>query len=450
MTDKQHHTTWLLLLTSIGFFMSMMDSMIVTTASTAIRTDFHISVANLQWAMNAYNITIAALLLVGVEIGARIGQRRLYIIALLLFVAGSVACALAFNLTTLILARIFQGIGASVMTPMSMAILSSAITPEKRGKALGIWSGIGGLALIIGPALGGMIVAKLTWQWIFWINVPIGLSCSFLSWQHLPISTIKTGPLNLLDSILITGAIAGIIWSLAQITSPNIPKIVPSVFVLSLVITLWFILRQRHETQPLLQLNLFKSAALTGGILGTFFMYASMYGVVFFLPQFLQLVGRTNSMTAGIELLPWTGTLVLFAPLAGKLVDHYGERLIAICGVVLQGLGYFALALCAHQTYLWLVLPLMIAGIGLSVGGPAMQKAVVGAVPRESMGSASGLYNLSRLLGGAVGVPLSVMAFYQMGGVADLSQFTQGFTAAMISAAVLSLLGVLPLLKVTA
>lgn len=160
--DKKVSSTWILILTSLGFFMSMMDSMIVTTASTAIRTDFNITVNTLQWALNAYNITIGAVLLVGVSLGERIGRRKIYNIGIFIFTLGSVFCALSNNITVLIIARIIEGIGASVMTPMSMAILTHALPASERGKALGIWSGIGGLALIVGPSLGGLIVAKLT------------------------------------------------------------------------------------------------------------------------------------------------------------------------------------------------------------------------------------------------------------------------------------------------
>ena len=172
---------WVLALTSLGFFMAMMDSMIVTTASTAIREDFDASVGQLQWTLNAYNVAVEAFLLIGVAIGGRIGHRRLYTIGLLLFVIGSVACALSPSLGALIASRVLQGIGASVMTPMSMAILFAASPPSRRGRALGIWSGVGGLALIIGPALGGAIVSQLGWQWVFWINVPIGLIGMHLS-----------------------------------------------------------------------------------------------------------------------------------------------------------------------------------------------------------------------------------------------------------------------------
>lgn len=186
MENKQVKSSLILALTSLGFFMSMMDSMIVTTASTAIRSDFNITVSTLQWAMNAYNITIAAVLLVGVSLGERLGRRKIYNIGIFIFTLGSILCAISDNITFLVFARVIEGIGASVMTPMSMAILTNALPVSERGKALGIWSGIGGLALIVGPSLGGFIVTQFTWQWIFWINVPIGILAICLSKKILP------------------------------------------------------------------------------------------------------------------------------------------------------------------------------------------------------------------------------------------------------------------------
>lgn len=212
--EKKTSSAWILTLTSLGFFMSMMDSMIITTASTAIRNDFDISVNTLQWALNAYNITIAAVLLVGVALGERLGRRKIYNWGLVIFTFGSVLCALSMNITFLVVARVIEGVGASVMTPMSMAILTNALPTSERGKALGIWIGIGGLALIVGPSLGGLIVARLTWQWIFWINVPIGVIAIYLIRRLLPESKGAAKKIDILDALLIILALAGVIWTL--------------------------------------------------------------------------------------------------------------------------------------------------------------------------------------------------------------------------------------------
>lgn len=445
---KTNNSKWVLALTSLGFFMSMMDSMIVTTASTAIRTDFGISVSQLQWALNAYNVTIAAVLLFGVSLGDKIGHRKMYNIGIFIFVVGSVICALSNNITTLIIARIIEGAGASVITPMSMAILTSALQPEDRGKGLGIWSGIGGFALIIGPALGGMIVAKLTWQWIFWINVPIGLVGMYLSQKKLPETSIQGSKLNILDSILIIIASSGLIWALSESRSQHIALTTVIVGVISIILAMIFLLRQRKETAPMVPLKLFKSIPFSGGNLATFLLYASMYGVVFFLPQYFQIVNHSNALSAGLKMLPWTGTLVIVAPFAGRAVDQFGEKLVGIVGLAMQGLGYIWIALSSNPdtSYLTMVLPLAISGVGLSLAGPALQKSVVSSVEPQFIGKASGIYNMFRLFGGAIGVTVSVIVFYAYGDAITASVFSMGFNAAMIGAGIISAIGIIPAL----
>lgn len=444
MKETKEHPTWILILTSLGFFMSMMDSMIVTTASTAIRTDFHISVATLQWALNAYNITIAAVLLIGVSLGERLGRRKIYNWGIFIFTIGSILCALATDINWLIVARVIEGIGASVMTPMSMAILTNSLPISQRGKALGIWGGIGGLALIIGPSLGGLIVSQLNWQWIFWINVPVGLVEILLSRKYLPESCGAGVPISLLDASSIILSTSGNIWALSSLTtSTNLP-IVIAILLLSLLIGFIFIRHQRSEAEPLVPLRYFRSAVFTGGNIATFLLYGAMYGVVFFLPQYLQVVGGANALQAGLEILPWTGTLVIVAPIAGKAVDKFGERKIAILGLLLQGIGYFLIAAFASwHSYGYLIIPLAISGTGLSMAGPALQKSVLDAVKRTDIGRASGIYNMFRLLGGAVGTTVSVLIFYHFGNLANITTFLQGFQATMIGTGFLSILGIL-------
>lgn len=431
--------------------MSMMDSMIVTTASTAIRSDFRISLTTLQWALNSYNITIAAVLLVGVSLGEKLGRRKVYVWGIFIFTIGSILCALSRDINMLIVARVIEGIGASVMTPMSMAILTRSLPVSKRGKALGIWSGIGGLALIVGPSLGGLIVAKLTWQWIFWINIPIGILAIFLSNKLLPESKGTDSRIDPLDAVLIVVSSTGIIWSLSEFTS-KISILMPVfIGIFSLLIGIWFVMRQKKETEPMIPLNYFKSMNFIGGNVATFLLYASMYGVVFFLPQFLQVVGAANPLQAGLEILPWTGTLVLVAPFAGKTVDQFGERYIATLGLFLQGLGYFLIAIMTREKspYIIMVLPLAISGVGLSMAGPALQKIVLGSVSKVDIGKASGIYNVFRLLGGAVGTTISVIAFYLVGNNISINGFTKGFQSAMFCAAILSVLGIILSLRIS-
>ncbi|MDQ7938389.1 MFS transporter [Lactiplantibacillus sp. WILCCON 0030] len=441
MVEQGRRTKWVLALTSLGFFMAMMDAMIVTTASTAIRTEFQISVRSLQWALNAYNITIAAVLLVGVTFGERWGRRRIYNWGLLIFTVGSVLCALSTNINWLILARIVEGVGASVMTPMSMAILSAALPDNQRGRALGIWGGIGGLALIVGPSLGGLIVAQFAWQWIFWINVPVGVFAILLSRRYLPESRGQNEPLNLIDNGLMIGTSTGLIWALSVMTSGTGGARLKWPLLIGMTSLLgggWLLYRQAHEALPMIPLSFFRKATFTGGNLATACLYGSMYGVVFFFPQYLQASARATALMAGLELLPWTGTLVVVAPFAGRAVDRFGERQIAMIGLLFQGMGYLLIAGFVHRSYGWLVLPLMLAGVGLSMAGPALQKAVIGAVPKVAIGKASGIYNVFRLLGGALGTTFAVISFYQFAG----PTFASGFQATMVETAALSLLGI--------
>jgi EmrB/QacA subfamily drug resistance transporter len=330
------------------------------------------------------------------------------------------------------------------MTPMSMAILTAAYPPSERGKALGIWSGVGGLALIIGPALGGLIVADSSWRWIFWINVPIGLVVGYLSQRRLPESQVGGKWPNPLDSILVVLWSGGIVWALSESVSPRtrIPALI--VGVTAIVLAIVFVLRQKIARAPMVPLSIFKSRVFSSGAVATFLLFAAMYGVVFLLPQYFQVSTGASAMVAGLELLPWTGTLVVVSPLAGRAVDKFGEQPVAITSLLLQGIGYLwiALILSPSTPYWTMVVPLVLAGAGISMGGPALQKAVLGSVGRSELGVASGVYNVFRQFGGAVGTAVSVISFYAFGDMASKKSFAHGFTAAMIGSVVLTLVGI--------
>ncbi|PXY90557.1 MFS transporter [Gilliamella apis] len=451
MQEKTVNSSAIIILTSLGFFMSMIDSMIVTTATTAIRNNFQISVNLLQWLLNSYNITIAALLLVGVSLGEKIGRKKVYLVGIAIFTIASICCALSNNIIELIISRMIQAVGACVMTPMSMAILTHSLPANIRGKALGIWSGIGGLALIVGPVLGGFIVATLSWQWIFWINLPIGIITIYFSHILLPESKGKEDKLNFTDLLLITISSAGIIWSLSEITTQTSHVITTITGLSCLVLGILFIIRQKMTTTPMIPLILFHSKVFTNGNIATFLLYASMFGVLFFLPQYFLVFEKTNPLIAGLQLLPWTATLVVIAPFAGNAVDKFGEKIIATLGLFLQGIGYLLIILLVNVTnsYIAMAIPLMIAGMGLSMAGPALQKSVLSAVEPIYLGKASGIYNIFRLFGGAIGTTISVIIFNIFGGITNSIAFAHGFDAVLITTGVISLLGIVFSLKLT-
>ena len=451
MQEKTVNSSAIIILTSLGFFMSMIDSMIVTTATTAIRNNFQISVNLLQWLLNIYNITIAALLLVGVSLGEKIGRKKVYLVGIAIFTIASIFCALSNNIIELIISRMIQAVGACVMTPMSMAILTHSLPANIRGKALGIWSGIGGLALIVGPVLGGFIVATLSWQWIFWINLPIGIITIYFAHRLLPESKGKEDKLNFTDFLLITISSAGIIWSLSEITTQTSHVITTITGLSCLVLGILFIIRQKMTTTPMIPLILFHSKVFTNGNIATFLLYASMFGVLFFLPQYFLVFEKTNPLIAGLQLLPWTATLVVIAPFAGNAVDKFGEKIIATLGLFLQGIGYLLIILLVNVTnsYIAMAIPLMIAGMGLSMAGPALQKSVLSAVEPIYLGKASGIYNIFRLFGGAIGTTISVIIFNIFGGITNSIAFAHGFDAVLITTGVISLLGIVFSLKLT-
>ena len=452
MQERKVNSSAIIILTSLGFFMSMIDSMIVTTATTAIRNDFQISVNLLQWLLNIYNITIAALLLVGVSLGEKIGRKKVYLIGIAIFTIASIFCALSTSITLLIISRMIQAVGACVMTPMSMAILTHSLPVDIRGKALGIWSGIGGLALIVGPVLGGFIVATLSWQWIFWINLPIGIITIYFAHNLLPESKGKDDKLNFTDILLIAISSAGIIWSLSTITTNTTHVITIITGLSSLALAILFIVRQKISSTPMIPLRLFRTKVFTNGNIATFLLYASMFGVLFFLPQFFLVLENVNPLVAGLQLLPWTATLVVIAPFAGSAVDRFGERIIATLGLFLQGIGYLLIIFLFNATdsYIAMAIPLMIAGMGLSMAGPALQKAVLSAVEPIYLGKASGIYNIFRLFGGAIGTTICVIVFNIFGGTTNSTAFAEGFDAVIITAGLISLLGIVFSIRLTA
>jgi EmrB/QacA subfamily drug resistance transporter len=438
-------SNWVLILTSFGAFMAMLDSMVIATASTAIRSDLAISIGGLQWCMNAYNITIAAFLLVGAAIGDRLGHKRIYIVGLAIFVLGSISCALSGNVQILIVSRIIQGLGASMLTPLAMAILTAATPPTERGKALGIFSGVSGLALIAGPLLGGVIAAKLTWRWIFWVNVPFGIVAIFLSLWKLPPTFGNGRKFSIVDSLLIMLSSAGVVWTLTESVQKDVKLSTWIIGAMSIAFGVVFILRQKLTANVMIPLKFFKSQLFSAGILSCFLLYASMYGVVFFLPQFLQVSHGADALAAGLQLLPWTATLFLVAPIAGKIVDKIGERPVAVAGMALQAIGYGWIALTVEpiKPYYMMVIPLILSGAGISMAGPALQKAVLSTIDRHELGRAAGIFNMFRLLGGAAGIAVAVVIFYHYGNISTPKSFADGFIASIIGACVISLLGVM-------
>jgi EmrB/QacA subfamily drug resistance transporter len=435
---------WVLGLVSIASFMVALDAMVVTTALGTIRLDLSASMGALEWVVNAYNLSFAVLLLTGAALGDRLGRRRMFMAGLGLFILASAGCALASGIGALIAARALQGAGAALVMPLAMVLLSAAYGPEERGKALGIFSAITGLALIAGPVVGGVIAAGLDWRWIFWLNLPIGL-------VTLPFARIRIaeshGPNAALDAgglALMAGAALAAVWGLMHGNSAGWASIeVSSALVIGVALALAFCRFEQRASTPMVPLRLFGTRAFAAGNAAAFCLYASMYGVVFLLPQFLQTAQRNDPLGAGLRLLPWTATLFVFAPLGGALVNRLGERPLVVAGLLLQAFGFAWIAVTARPdlAYLHLAVPLVVAGAGVSLAMPAAQNAVLNAVAPGEIGKASGVFNMLRFLGGVCGVAILAAAFAANGDFDSAAAFSAGFRPAIGCAAALSLAG---------
>jgi EmrB/QacA subfamily drug resistance transporter len=435
---------WVLALTSIASFMVALDALVVATALSAIRRDLGTSIEVLQWTMNAYNLSFAVLLLTGAALGDRFGRRRGFGAGLGVFVAASAACALAPSAAWLIAARAVQGAGAALVMPLAMALLSAAFPRDERAKALGLFSGVTGLALIAGPVVGGAVAEGLAWPWIFWLNIPIGLVVIPLVRRRIPESVGPGTALDLPGVMLVTGATLGGVWGLMRGNAAGWASVeVLVALAAGALLALAFVTWEQRTGQPMVPLRLFGVRAFSSGIAASFLFYASMYGVVFLLPQFLQAIHGEGPFGVGLRLLPWTATLLVVAPIAGSLVNRLGERRLIVVGLLVQAVGMAWIGWISGPdlAYVQLIAPLIMAGAGVSMAMPAAQNAVLSAVAPTEIGKASGIFNMFRFLGGVLGIAIAVAVFSATGSVVSPQAFSAGFATAIGVSASLSLLG---------
>jgi EmrB/QacA subfamily drug resistance transporter len=448
MTNLGEKTTktWVLALASTASFMVALDALVVTTALGAIRQDLDASIEALEWTVNAYNLSFAVLLLTGAALGDRFGRRRMFAAGIALFVAASAACAWAPSIGWLIAARAVQGAGAALVMPLAMALLSAAFPREERGKALGIFSGVTGLALIAGPVVGGAVAEGLAWQWIFWINIPIGLLLIPFVLRRIRESVGVAAALDVPGLALVTGAAFGMVWGLMRANSEGwdsaeVIAALTAAFALAVAFVAW----EMRAQEPMVPMRLFGSRAFAAGNAASFLYHSSLYGTLFFMAQFLQSAQGNGPLGAGLRLLPWTATLFVVAPLAGGFINRIGERPLVVVGLLLQavGLAWIALIAAPELAYVNLVAPLVLAGAGISMAMPAAQNAVLSSVAVSEIGKASGTFNMLRFLGGVFGIAVLVAVFAAAGSLGSPATFNAGFAAAIRVSSALSLLGAL-------
>jgi len=438
------HRVWTLVLASLGLFMVALDTLVVTTALPVLRVDLGASLGDLEWTVNAYNLAFACFLLTGAALGDRFGRRRMFSLGLLGFTAASAAAALSPNVTALIAARTVQGTAAALVMPLTLTLISEAFPAEKRGAAIGLWGGIAGLAVAAGPLVGGAVVDGIDWHWIFWLNVPLGLVLVPLSLRRL---TESFGPRPKLDPIglvLAAGGLAAITWGLVRANTVGWGSSeVVATLVAGAVVVAGFLAWERRAPSPMLPLGLFRRRGFSTANGVSFFMYAGLFGALFLMAQFLQTALGNSPLTAGLLILPWTGTPMVVAPIAGALADRFGNRPFMLLGLAMQaiGLGWVALIAAPGMGYVELSIALTVAGVGTSLCFPTVANAVASSVPQQEIGVASGTNSTLRELGGVFGVAVLAAVFTHSGVYASPAAFIDRFEPALLVAAGLTALG---------
>ena len=437
-------TLWTFVITSVALVMVTLDNLVVTTALPVIRTDLDASIEGLEWTVNAYTLTFAALLLTGAALGDRFGRRRLFVIGISIFTAASALAALAPTIEALNLARALQGVGGAIVAPLTLTILSASVPAEKRGLALGAWGGIGGLAVALGPLVGGAVVEGLSWQWIFWINVPIGLVLAPLAWRRLDETRGPSTSLDLRGLALASTGLFTLVWGLVR---GNGQGWTSTEIVLSLaigaVLLAAFVLWELRTRAPMLPMRFFEDRTFSHANIASFFMFFGMFGSIFLLAQYFQTVQGYSPLQAGLRILPWTAMPIFVAPIAGALSDRIGGQRIMGVGLTLQaiGLGWMAAVSTPTTPYAELVGPFVLSGMGMALFFAPVANVVLSAVRPHEEGQASGANNAIRELGGVFGVAVLASVFARVGGYASPETFVDGMVPAVWVGAALVAVG---------
>ena len=433
-------TLWTFAITSVALFMVSLDNLVVTTALPVIRTDLGASLEDLEWTVNAYTLTFAVFLLTGAALGDRLGRRRVFATGLAVFTLGSIAAALAPTVDALNVARAVQGLGGALVMPLTLTLLSAAVPAEKRGLALGAWGGIGGLAIALGPLVGGAVVEGVSWQWIFWLNVPIGLVLVPLALRRLDESHGPGGRLDLVGVGLASAGLFGIVWGLVRgnVQGWASPEIVGALTVGALLVAA-FVVWELRTPAPMLPMRFFRSRAFALANVASLFMFFGMFGSIFLLAQFFQTVQGYSPLGAGLRILPWTLAPMFIAPVAGALSDRISPRLIIGTGLTLQAvaLAWIGLVSTPDVPYTSLIAPFVVAGVGMALFFAPVANVVLSAVRPQEEGQASGANNTIRELGGVFGVAVLAAIFSHVGGYQSAEAFSDGMNAAaLVGAAV--------------
>jgi EmrB/QacA subfamily drug resistance transporter len=449
MTDtpaSNRRLGWVVGLTSTAYFMVVLDSVVVITALPRMQRDLHVSLSSLQWTLNAYGIAFAAGIITAAALGDRFGRRKVFTIGLALFTVASVACALAPNLSELIAARTVQGLGGAVVLPLSLTILTAAFPIERRGMIVGIYGGLAGLAVAMGPIVGGAVTQGIDWHWIFWINVPIGLVAVPLGLRLLPESYGAPERLDLVGAGIVTAGVVALVSALTRSgdvgwgSAETVGALVTGTALLAA-----FLRWEHRAAEPMVPVRLFAVRDFAIGNLTTFLMSGAIFAGGLLVTEEFQLARHYSPTGAGVRLLPFFATPMFVSPVAGALSDRIGRRPIIVVGLSLLTAGFVWVAWRGSLATSWveLVIALLVAGVGISMALPTVPTAVLSAVAPDEMGKASGINYMAQRFGAVFAVAIASTVFASHGGLGSPAAVTAGFKPALWACSVFAGLGAL-------
>ncbi|MEV6268187.1 MFS transporter [Kribbella sp. NPDC051936] len=430
----------------IPTFMVTLDNLVVTNALPVIKSELGASLSDLQWFVNAYTLAFAALLLTAAAIGDRLGRRRVFLAGIALFTLASAACALAGEPWMLIGARAIQGIGAAAVMPLSLTLLAGAVPEKLRSAAIGIWGGISGLGIAVGPVVGGAVVDGLNWQWIFWLNVPIGAIAVVLAARVLTESRGAAKRLDLAGLVLATSGVLSVVWGVVHGADDGWTSAgVLGSLVAGGVLLAAFLGWERRTPAPMLPLRLFSVRSFSVVNVVAFTFAVGVFGAVFLLAQFFQVVQGYTPFQSGVRTLPWTAAPLVVAPIAGLIVDRVGPRTLIVAGQALLavGLGWIALITTATTQYGDMVVPFVLAGIGMGLTFAPSASVVMASASDADRGVASGTNNTIREVGVAMGVAVLASVFASSGSYESPTQYAAGLVPAVWTGAAIVAAGTL-------
>ena len=444
---EENRKWWTLTAVAFGLFMIMLDNTVVNVALPSIERDLHVSISSLEWVVTAYALTFAALLITGGKLGDLLGRRRIFIVGIAIFTLSSLACGLAPSAGFLIGARSVQGVGAALMNPASLSIITATFPPRERGQAIGIWAGVSAMALAIGPLVGGLIVDNINWNWIFFINVPVGVVGIVVSQLVIKESrdTSHEQSIDLPGLVTSSAGLFALTYALIEgnghgWTSPEILGL----FAAAAALLVGFVVLEHYQRLPMLDLSLFRIGSFTGSNLVAMLVSLGMFGVFFFVSLYIQNILGWSPTKAGASFLPMTILIILVAPIAGKMSDRVGSRWLMGGGMTLVSISLLLYQRVGPHSTFWTRLPAMLlGGVGMALTMSPMTAAAMSSVPVDRAGVGSGVLNSFRQLGGSLGIALmgAILASYvtaSPGSPENAQQFVNGLHAALFVAAMIT------------